>query len=113
MYEVESSNAITFADKKSNSKRPDIELKYSIRALRKYFRDQFRTHHAKLINKRIVNCTPKEVYNAVSDLLTNVLEFYNCDKDTIFYLIGILDLKQVNWMACTKIIKNEVKEFLD
>jgi superfamily II RNA helicase len=111
--EMESSNSITFADNKSKLKRPDIKLKYSIRALRKYFRDQFRTHHAKLINKRIVNCTPKEIYNAVSDLLTNVLEFPDCDKDTIFYLIGILDLKQVNRMSCTQIIKNEVNEFLD
>jgi glycogen debranching enzyme len=94
MHERESSKEITFADKKSNSKRSDIELKYLIRALRKYFRDQFRTHHAKLINKRIVNCTPKEVYNAVSDLLTDVLEFPDCDKNTIFYLIGILDLNK-------------------
>lgn len=111
--EKQSSQEISSSDSKSNSKRSDIDLKYSIRALRKYFRDQFRTHHARLINRRIVNCSPKEVYNAVDELLKDTLNFPDCNKDIIFYFIGILSLKQVNRMAWSQTIKCEVKEFLD
>ena len=111
--EKDSSHESSSSASKSNSKRSDIELKYSIRALRKYFRDHFRTHHARLINRRIVNCNPKEVYTAVEELLTDFLEVPDCDKDLVFYLIGILALKQVNRMACSKTVKREVKEFLD
>jgi hypothetical protein len=38
-----------------SSQRLDIELKASIRALRKYFKNHFKKLHPKLMSKRLIN----------------------------------------------------------
>jgi hypothetical protein len=93
--------------------RVDIDLKKSIRTLRRYFRNQFKNSHPELVSRRVVNCTSTEVYVAVKDTLINKLHFQDCNKELVYYLVGILNLKSLRSTKLRNSLKQEVDKFLE
>jgi hypothetical protein len=92
--------------------RKDVHLKHAIRAVRKHFHHQFKTHSAGMTRKRYINWRPREILERVKNLLQNILKISDYDEDLSFYLMGILNVRPITYLVWKKEIKNEVAEFL-
>ncbi|CAI2376426.1 unnamed protein product [Moneuplotes crassus] len=93
-------------------KRGDIKCRDSLRFLRKFFLNLYKTHNKPIIRKRYVNCSSQEITESVTSTLATMIPTSLVTKDLVNYTKGILNLRNPRKLKCRLQIKHEVLDFL-
>ena len=94
------------------SKREDVLNKGAIRAIRKYYRDEFKQRYKSIVKKRICNCDYSDIITASEEFCRNLFPSSLWNEDLFCYMAGILKLWDVKNLNCSSYIKIEVGEFV-
>ncbi|CAI2386688.1 unnamed protein product [Moneuplotes crassus] len=92
--------------------RRDVKLKTSVRQMRRFYRDIFKSKNRLLVRKRYVNCSIAEVIKGFRSCLANIVPTDLITQDLIYFGIGITGIKKSETLRCRKEIKQEIKNFL-
>ena len=98
---------------KGSSRRRDVENKASIRLIRRFYRDLFKSHNKSIVRRRYTNCKIKQIYYNMYKTLENKIPEELLTEDLVYFTIGILTLKESSKLRCTKEVKEDITDFLN
>ena len=97
---------------KTDKRRKDVKYKASIRFIRRFYRDLFKTHNKSIVRRRYTNCKIKDIYYTMYKTLENKVPEELLTEDVVYFTIGILSLKETSKLRCTTEVKEDISNFL-
>ncbi|CAI2386470.1 unnamed protein product [Moneuplotes crassus] len=108
---LDQKSSLSHSHKESGARR-DVKFKTSIRQMRRFYRDLFKSKNRLLVRKRYVNCSIPEVIKGFRPCLADIVPTDLITQDLIYFGIGITGIKKSETLRCRKKIKQEIKNFL-
>ncbi|CAI2375689.1 unnamed protein product [Moneuplotes crassus] len=86
--------------------------KSTLRRIRKFFRNLFKTNNRDLVSKRYSNCKISHLYERLRKTLTRILPEEVVTKEMIYFTMGLINIKKISELPCSLATKSEVSAFL-
>ncbi|CAI2382405.1 unnamed protein product [Moneuplotes crassus] len=99
------------SSRKLKPARKDVLQKPLLRMVRRYFRDIFKSQNTKIVRKRYINCRAKEISLCMKHLLSELFPQLEITEDLIYYTMGILNLRTIQRLSCSRSVKDEISDF--
>ncbi|CAI2373479.1 unnamed protein product [Moneuplotes crassus] len=100
-------NTLTAAD------RVDFKLRNSLRFLRRYFLQLYKQANRRIVQKRYVNCSTRQIVDSVRATLEQSFQNMEVSEDLAKYTAGILSLKSSSSLKCSSQVSQEIRLFLE
>ncbi|CAI2379974.1 unnamed protein product [Moneuplotes crassus] len=96
-----------------HKRRKDIEYKFILRLLRKFYKNLFKQDHSRIVARRFINCRIHEVLPKVRATLQGRISEALITDRLITFTIGMIGLKKPTDLDCSDSLKSEVANFLE
>ena len=101
-----------FINSNSKQKRNDVALKSSIRTIRRYVKNRFKTQNTRLVRKRLWNVKNCFMVKQVLKMISETLPEELWTKDMAKYIIGVCKLKSINKFKLSDDLVDDIHLFL-
>ncbi|CAI2376840.1 unnamed protein product [Moneuplotes crassus] len=91
--------------------RKDLNQKASLRMLRRYYRNSFKSKNIEIVRKRYIHCSDEYIYQRMRVFLEILMPQEDLSDNLIYFTTGIISLREVSSLPCSQAIKEEIKMF--
>ncbi|CAI2371634.1 unnamed protein product [Moneuplotes crassus] len=92
--------------------RGDAEMKKALRFIKMSLKKLFKSMNEKVIQKRYVNCSSREIFQTMKLTLQSVIPKEFLEDDLVYYTVGILNIKKPSQLVCKQKVKREISDFI-
>ncbi|CAI2364236.1 unnamed protein product [Moneuplotes crassus] len=110
--EIQKSRRIS-GDSPTAADRVDFKLRDSLRFLRRHFLQLYKQANRRIVQKRYVNCSTRQIVDSVRATLEQSFSLQSITEDLVLYTTGILNLKPCSRLNCSDQVSQEIRLFLE
>ncbi|CAI2364947.1 unnamed protein product [Moneuplotes crassus] len=92
--------------------RADLCLKKTLRDVKKFYVQLFKAQNPEIVKRRYVNCKIEMVFENMQWTLMDLMPSDLITDDLVYYSIGILSIKSLDDLDCSKSVKIEISTYL-